>query len=118
MAQWTKAKSRIHHALPKAKEFIHRATWALGTPERKKLEELFKNHIGPRVPFPDLHKVFEQLETVRKERQVLSAQGTTVFQECKSILAEVQAALRTLQSTAAANALTKKRAERKKGKYS
>jgi hypothetical protein len=118
VVHWNKAKGRVHHALPKAKEFIHRATWAMGTPERKRLEELFKNHIGPRVPFPELEQLFEQLESVRKDRQVLSAQGTTVYQECKSILAEVQAALRTLQSTAAANAAKKKSAARKKGKYS
>src|SRR5262249_34023387 len=48
IAQWNKAKSRVLFALPKAKEFIHRATWATGTPERKMLEELFKNHIRPR----------------------------------------------------------------------
>src|SRR5262249_43954881 len=95
VVRWNKAKSRVHHALPKAKELIHRATWAMGTPERKKLEELFKNHIQPRVPFPELDQVFEQLESLHKDRQVLSAQGTTVYQECKSISADVQAALRT-----------------------
>src|SRR5262249_33750246 len=52
VAQWNKAKSRAHFALPKAREFIHRSTWAAGTPERKKLEELFKTHIRPRIPFP------------------------------------------------------------------
>jgi hypothetical protein len=117
VVQWNKAKSRVHHALPKAREFIHRATWAMGTPERKKLEELFKNHIQPRVPFPELDQVFEQLESLHKDRQVLSAQGTTVYQECKSIWADVQAALRTLQSTAAANAARKKREAGKKGKF-
>jgi hypothetical protein len=117
VVQWTKAKSRVHHALPKAKEFIHRATWAMGTPERKKLGEVFKNHIHLRVPFPELGQVFEQLESLHKDRQVLSAQGATVFQECKSIAADVQAALRTLQTTAAANAAKKKLAARKKGKF-
>ncbi len=117
VVQWNKAKSRVHHALPKAKEFIHRATWAMGTPERKRLEELFRNHIQPRVPFPELDRVFEQLESVHKDRQVLAAQGTTVYQECRSIAADVQAALRTLQSTAAANAAQKRRAAGKKGKF-
>ncbi len=37
VAQWNKAKSRVHFALPKAREFIHRATWATGAPERKVL---------------------------------------------------------------------------------
>ena len=117
VVQWNKAKSRVHHALPKATEFIHRATWALGTPERKKLGELFKNHIEPRVPFPQLEQVFEQLESLHKDRQVFSAQGTMVYQECKRIAADVQAALRTLLSTAAANAAKKKRAAGKKGKF-
>ena len=117
VVQWNKAKSRVHHALPKAREFIHRATWAMGTPERKRLEEVFKDHIQPRVPFPGLGQVFEQLENLLKDRQVLSAQGTTVYQECKSISADVQAALRTLQSTAAANAAKKRRDAGKKGKF-
>src|SRR5687767_12402757 len=33
VAQWTKAKNRVHYALPKVREFIHRATWAQATPE-------------------------------------------------------------------------------------
>src|SRR5436309_2006001 len=45
VAEWNKAKSRVHYALPKVREFIHRATWASGAPERKRLEEFFKNHI-------------------------------------------------------------------------
>lgn len=117
VVQWNKAKSRVHHALPKAREFIHRATWAMGTPERKRLEEVFKDHIQPRVPFPGLGQVFEQLENLLKDRQVLSAQGTTVYQECKGVSADVQAALRTLQNNAAANAAKKKRAANKKGKF-
>jgi hypothetical protein len=110
VAQWNKAKSRVVYALPKVREFIHRSTWATGTPERKKLEELVKNHIQPRIPFPQMDKVVEQLESMVKDRQVLSAHGVTVYQECKSIAADIQGALRTLQSNAAANA-TKKRAE-------
>jgi hypothetical protein len=117
VAQWNKAKSRVHHALPKVREFIHRATWAMGTPERKKLEELFKNHIRPHIPFPQMDKVLERLENLLKDRQVLSAQGVTVYQECKSISADVQGALRTLQSNAAANARKKMGATRGKGKF-
>jgi uncharacterized protein YoxC len=108
VAQWNKAKSRVPYALPRVREFIHRSTWAAGTPERKKLEELFKNHIRPRVPFPQMDQVMEQLESLLKDRQVLSAHGVSVYQECKSITADVQGALRTLQSNAAANATKKK----------
>src|SRR5215510_11616375 len=57
VAQWNKAKSRAHHALPKMREFIHRAVWALGAPERKKLDELFKTCIEPRVPCPEMGKL-------------------------------------------------------------
>src|SRR5262249_1842382 len=64
VAQWNKAKSRVLYALPKVREFIHRATWAKGAPERKKLEELFENHIRPRIPFPQMDKVSEQLENL------------------------------------------------------
>jgi hypothetical protein len=116
VAQWNKAKSRVHYTLPKAREFIHRSIWAAGTPERKKLGEIYKNHIGPRVPFPEMDKVAEQLEYLLKDRQVLSAQGVSVYQECKSVSAAVQGALRTVKSNAAANA-TKKRGEtRARGK--
>jgi hypothetical protein len=108
VAQWNKAKSRVLYALPKAKEFIHRSTWAAGTPERKKLEEVYKNHIRPRVAFAEVEKVVEELDYLLKDRQVLSAHGTAVYQECKSIAADVQGTLRTLQSNAAANAAKKK----------
>jgi hypothetical protein len=117
VAQWHKAKNRVHYAMPKVREFIHRATWATGTPERKKLEEVFKNHIQPHIPFPEMDKVPEELENLLKDRQVLSAQGVTVYQECKSIAADIQGALRTLQSNAAANARKKMGATRKKGKF-
>jgi hypothetical protein len=110
VAQWNKAKIRAHYALPKMKEFIHRATWAMGTPERKKLAEVFKNYIQPRISFPEMDKVPDQLEYLLKERQVLSAHGVAVYQECKTITANIQGALRTLQSNAAAKA-TKKRGE-------
>jgi hypothetical protein len=117
VAQWNKAKSRVLFALPKVREFIHRSTWATGTPERKKLEELFKNHIRPRVSFPQMDQVVEQLENLLKDRQVLSAHGVSVYQECKSISADVQGALRTLQSNAAANATKKRVATGKRGKF-
>jgi hypothetical protein len=117
VVQWNKAKSRAHYALPKAREFIHRATWAIATPERKELEEFFKSHTGPNMPLPQMDKVREQLENLRKDRQVLSAQGVTVFQECNSIFADVQGTLRTLQSNASANARKQMRATRAKGKF-
>jgi hypothetical protein len=116
VAQWNKAKSRVFHALPKAREYIHRSIWAMGTPERKKLEEFFKNPVQPPTSFSEMDGVEELLETVQKERQVLSAHGVTVYQECKSISAEVQGALSTVQRNAAARASQKKRATGGKGK--
>lgn len=112
VAQWNKAKSRVLYAVPKVREFIHRSTWAAGTPERKQLEELYKSHIRPRVPFSQIDDVMVQLDNLMKDRQVLFANGMSVFQECKGTSADVQGALRNLQSNAAANA-TKKRAEAK-----
>lgn len=116
VAQWTKAKNRIVFASPKAREFVHRSTWAVGTPERKRLEDLFKNHVKPRIPFPELDEMADQLENVLKDRQVLTAHGVAVYQECKGIAAEVHAALRTLQRNAAAKALKKRTATGLKGK--
>lgn len=115
--QWNKAKSRVHYALPKVKEFIHRATWAMGAPERKQLEEIFKNHTPPPSAFAQMDKVPQQLENLLKDRQVLSAHGVAVCQECQGISADIQAALRTLQSNAAANIRKKLGAARKKGKF-
>jgi hypothetical protein len=117
VAQWTKAKSRVHHTLPKIKEYIHRAMWVMGTPERKQLEELYKNHIQPQIPFPQMDKVLEQLEYLLKDRQVLTAHGTTVYHECKNIHAAVHGALRMLVSNAAVNAKRKKNATKGKGKF-
>jgi hypothetical protein len=108
VAQWTKAKSRVHYALPRVREFIHRATWAIATPERKKLGELFKDPIGPDTPLPGVDRLPEQLESLLKERQVLSAQGNTVYQDCKTITADIQGTLRTLQTNSAANAQRKR----------
>src|SRR6266478_6027865 len=81
VVQWTKAKSRIHYALPKAREFIHRAIWVKGTPERKRLDEFFKNPIGAHLPVPEIDRVLEELEIWRKDLQFLSAHGVTVHQE-------------------------------------
>jgi hypothetical protein len=116
VAQWTKAKNRAHFALPKANEFIHRATWALGAPERKRLGELFKNPIGAQTSLPRPEDVVQELEYLRKDRQVLSAQGQAVYQECKAIVGDVQRALRTLQSNAASRASQKKGGSGAKGK--
>jgi hypothetical protein len=117
VAQWNKAKSRAHFALPKAREFIHRATWAAGAPEKKKLEDVFKNHIQPQIAFPELDKVPEQLDYLQKLRQVLSAQGMTVYQECQTVLASIQGALRTLLSNATAIARNKRFERGLKGKH-
>jgi hypothetical protein len=117
VAQWTKAKVRVHHALPKMKEYIHRSIWVMGTPEKKQLEEIYKNHIQPQIPTPQMDKVLEQLEYLQKNRQILSAHGTTVYHDCKAISADVQRALRTLQGNAAVNAQKKKGAAGVKGKF-
>jgi len=108
VVQWNKAKSRIRYAVPKAREFIHRATWATGTAERKKLAEWVEAHVPHRVPFTGLQGVLQQFEALLKDRQALQAQGTSVQQECKSVCAECQSTLRTLQSNASANASRKK----------
>ena len=117
LAQWEKAKSRVRYELPKMREFIHRSIWAMGSPERKRLEEIYKDHIESHIPFPQMNEVHRQLEGLQKDRQVLAAQGQTVTQEARSILAEVQGALRTLQINAAANANDKKGATGGKGKF-
>jgi hypothetical protein len=117
VAQWNKAKSRIHYALPKLREFVHRATWALSVPERKRLEEIFKNHIEPRIGLTDVDRIREQMEHFQKDRQVLFAQGNAVAQECRGILGEIQRAVSTLQRNAAENARRKRSASREKGKH-
>jgi hypothetical protein len=114
---WNKAKSRARFAMPKAREFIHRATWAMDTSERKKLGELFKEGVPPDLPAAQMEPVLAQLEKLLKDRQVLSAHGAKVFQECKSITADIQGALRTLLSNAARNAKRKKAAGKAKGKF-
>ncbi len=117
VSQWTKAKSRVHYALPKVREFIHRATWASTLPERKSLEEIVKNHVEPRIPLADVDRVREQMEHLLKDRQILFASGNAVYQECRSISAEIQRALSTLQRNAADNARRKKDSKRQKGGY-
>ena len=116
VAVWNKAKSRVHFALPKLREFIHRAVWALGAPERKKLDELFKTCVQPRVPFPEMGKAGDDLESLRKSRQVMSGLGMTLYQECKNISAEVQGALRTLQANARAKAIQKRGSQLRPGR--
>src|SRR5207248_3332922 len=101
---------------PKARDFIHRCIWTMGTPERKELEVLFENPSRPLIRFAQMDKVQRQLDNLLKDRQVLAAQGVAVDQECKRVSADVQGALRTLQNNAAAKALQKKAAARAKGK--
>jgi hypothetical protein len=115
--QWTKAKNRVHYALPKVREYIHRATWALAVPERKRMEEVVEKHIEPRVPLPEMDQVHEQMGHLQKDRQVLFAQGNSVYQECRGILGEIQRALSTLQRNAADRARAKRSAGREKGKH-
>jgi hypothetical protein len=117
LASWARVKARVPFVLPKVREFIHRATWATGTPERKKLEDLFKDESPPEMPFPRLVKLSDQLENLLKDRQILSAHGVNVQQECKTVANEVLSTLRQLQSNAAANADRKRRAGRAKGKF-
>jgi hypothetical protein len=116
MVQWDKAKSRVRYSLPKVREFLHRSTWATAAAERKKVEELFENHIRTRIAIPQIDQVIVQFESLLKDRQVLSAQGVSVQQECKRNVADVQGALRTLQSNAAANAKKKGGTTGRRGK--
>jgi hypothetical protein len=113
VAQWNRAKSRLHFALPKVREFIHRATWALAAVERKKLEEIVHTHVEPRVPLPDMDHVREEMEHLQKARQVLLAQGNSVQTECRALTGETQRALSNLRRTAADNARKKKDAKRR-----
>jgi hypothetical protein len=59
----------------------------------------------------------DQLDSLLKDRQVLSAQGVKVYQECNTISAGIQGALRTLQSNAGANAQKKRRETAANGKF-
>lgn len=117
VAAWNKAKTRVHHSLPKVREFIHRATWALAIPERKLLEEIFKQYSETRNPPASADNVRERLEHLQKDRQVLVAVGNAVHQECRGVLSEIQRALSSLQRNAADNARRKRSASREKGKH-
>jgi hypothetical protein len=117
VAQWNKVKNRVRFALPRMRDFIHRSIWALGAPERKRLKQLYKEHIQPQIPFANIPLVLKQLESLQKSRQVLSGQGLTVYQVSKNISAEVQRAFKTLQTNAATNARRKMGEVRSKGKF-
>jgi predicted nucleic acid-binding Zn-ribbon protein len=104
VTQWNKAKSRVRYTLPKAREFIHRATWAIGAPERKRLLEFFKSEEQPTLSDAQAGELTSELEGLHKQRQVLNAHGLSVHQECQAVAAEVEGALRTLQRNAAARA--------------
>lgn len=117
VSQWSKAKTRIQHALPKMREFVHRATFALAAPERKRFDDIVKNHLEPRIPYPEVHRLREQLEHLQKDRQILLAQGNAVSHECRGILSEVQRAFSSLQRNAANRAANKRsNARSNKGK--
>ena len=106
--QWSKAKSRIRYAVPKIREFIHRATWAASAAERKQVEEYIVDHVRPRIPFPQLDRVVMLFDSLLKNRQVLSAHGVQVAQEGRGILSEVEGSLRTLLRNSASNMANKK----------
>jgi hypothetical protein len=113
IAAWEQAKNRVHLAVPKMKDFIRRAIWALGAPERKRLEERYTEHIQPQIAFPNPDEVLKQLEDLRKDRQVLCSVGKTVYQESRTVCTGVQSALRTLQS----NTHRKKSSASSKGNF-
>ncbi len=64
-----------------------------------------------------MDQVAAQLDNLLRDRQVLSAHGVMVYQECKSISVDIQGIFRTLQSNAASNATKKKNATGAKGKF-
>ena len=116
---WTKAKNRVHYALPKVREFIHRATWATAAAERKRLEEVVKNHIEPRVPFAEMDQTREQMEHLQKDRQVLfSAEGgTRSTRNVRAILGEFSGRLARSRETQFKRHAINGRAGRDKGKH-
>ncbi len=117
VAQWNKAKSRVLYALPKVREYIHRSTWAAGAPKGRRWRNSSRATFDLGFSFPQVDKVAAQLEDLLKDRQALSAHGTSVFHECKGVAADVQGALRTLQSSAAANATKDRGATIAKSKF-
>lgn len=108
VAQWTKEKKRLRDALPKMKDVIHRSVWAMGTPERKRLAALYTEHIQPHVPLPPTVDVLKELDALQKARQILLAQGHTVYQESRTLTANFQGLARTLHNNAAARAKKKR----------
>jgi len=115
--QWTKAKARVPFTLPKVREFVHRATWVIGTPERKKLGELFKNLLEQNIPLPEMDRLPNELENLLKDLQILSSQGNAVYQECKNVSAEMQGALTRLKNNASTSACRNRNAGRAGGKF-
>lgn len=117
VAQWTKGKNRVHYTLPKVREFIHRATWAAASAERKTLQAIVETHIERRVPFAGVDAVRDRLGHLQKDRQVLLAQGNGVNQEGRGVLSELQRAHAALQRNASEAAKKKRAAGQKKGKH-
>ncbi len=113
VAQWNKAKSRSRYVLPRMKEYIHRATWVLGTPERKTLEETFKKDAACPSNLAELDR---ELQILLKDRQILAAQGTTCHHEGRSSCDEMKKSHQTMHRNAAANAVKKRAITRAKGK--
>lgn len=113
VAQWNKAKSRARYVLPRIKEYIHRATWVLGTPERKTLEETFKKDAACPSNLAELDR---ELQILLKDRQILAAQGTTCHHEGRSSCDEIKKTHQTMHRNAAANAVKKRAITRAKGK--
>ena len=112
ITSWERAKKRIPFSLPKLNDFIHRAVWAATAPESKQLETLYKEHIEPQIPFPNVANALNDLEALQKTRQTLLAVGHAAYQEGKAISAEAQGALQTLKNNAATNARNRRNASR------
>jgi hypothetical protein len=117
VSQWTKAKARVYSTLPRAKDFVRRATWATGTPERKRLGEFFKHADGFSIPCTERDEMLEELEVLRQNLQNLSTRGWAVSNECKLVSADIQQALSKLQSSSAARGAQKRGATRARFKY-
>jgi hypothetical protein len=112
LSEWSKAKSRVHLSLPKAQNFIQRASWATVIPDRRTLTEFFKSADGVFAPNREIDQMLERLEALRRDLQVLSAQGWAISDECKSVTATVQGSLEKLQKNSAARSAQKRRATR------
>jgi hypothetical protein len=114
VSEWTQARGRIQFGLPRAKDFVHRAKWAKGTPERRLLANFFKSAPGVSTAGPQINQA---LEVLRKNLQILYAQGVAISYECKSVSANVQGALGRLQSNSTARRAQKMLANRAKRKW-